>query len=606
VAMTVPLPLPSIPWVLTQDGRPTQGFAQWAASIRASASAGGSSTTFVNITAPAYGGVGDGVTDNTGALAAAIAALGTTGGTIYFPKGKYLFAGLQTVTYPAADAIFDLTLLGDGQDASILYWANSAGIKVNYNSNVNECAQSFHARDLTLSIGHTPVGGNTAVLLNQTNTNSGNFSATNEFTRVTFRGDDGVAGGVFGWDIAVDVNNVSNVAVVGCLLHGESTFGGTAAVRVAGVSLTQIGVQLTVENTTVNAYAAGIYYGDFWQGVNVTNSDISCTNGIHCPAGLSASDSALEVTNSYFNQYTNGGQGILIETYLNDLQVCNSLFFMVHINTGGIDLVQASNTVITGNIFEGAGAPLAGTTGVSITTSEASTSAIIDGNLFIGLVTGLALQAGAKHVNYGINHYQTCTANVSNGAAAANGNVAIWLFPQNIGYSHIVGNTGAGVNDHGPLVVAGPTGTTDTSSKFLDFWDPTVATNYGAIRRNGAGLAIDGLLWQAFTPTISGSTGGTPSTTLTGCAFTQIGKTVLYRVDITINAVSGATGTTQFTLPVTGLSPGSVAPGVNTNGFFMIQAVAASATAMNIFKYDASSQLAAGDRYIIQGSYEAA
>src|SRR5215831_3569666 len=77
-------------------------------------------TPFVNILD--HGGVADGVADNTAALTASVAALGPTGGTIYFPQGKYAFGSQQTINYPLNNAVYDVTLLGDGNDASVLYW----------------------------------------------------------------------------------------------------------------------------------------------------------------------------------------------------------------------------------------------------------------------------------------------------------------------------------------------------------------------------------------------------------------------------------------------------------------------------------------------------
>lgn len=49
----------------------------------------------INVKSPAYGATGDGVTNDTAAVLAAIAALPASGGTVYFPNGNYLLSNDQ-------------------------------------------------------------------------------------------------------------------------------------------------------------------------------------------------------------------------------------------------------------------------------------------------------------------------------------------------------------------------------------------------------------------------------------------------------------------------------------------------------------------------------
>ena len=68
-----------------------------------------------------YGAIGDGVTDDTAAIQAAIDAMPTVGGVLYFPAGKYLVpAGGLTCNKP-------ITILGDGMGS---YETTSGGSRI--------------------------------------------------------------------------------------------------------------------------------------------------------------------------------------------------------------------------------------------------------------------------------------------------------------------------------------------------------------------------------------------------------------------------------------------------------------------------------------------
>lgn len=66
-----------------------------------------SATYARGLSVTAYGAKGDGVTDDTAAIQAAHSALPAQGGTIFFPKGKYLISSTVTITKP-------VTLIGEG------------------------------------------------------------------------------------------------------------------------------------------------------------------------------------------------------------------------------------------------------------------------------------------------------------------------------------------------------------------------------------------------------------------------------------------------------------------------------------------------------------
>src|SRR5947209_1441913 len=76
----------------------------------------------------AYGGHGDGSSDNTAAFARAIAAAQDAGGgTVYVPPGKFIFSTRKTSTPGSVviDGSVPLTLRGAGRDQTVLIQATS-------------------------------------------------------------------------------------------------------------------------------------------------------------------------------------------------------------------------------------------------------------------------------------------------------------------------------------------------------------------------------------------------------------------------------------------------------------------------------------------------
>lgn len=85
---------------------------------------------FVNV--KDHGAVGNGSTDDTAAIQTAIAALPATGGTLYFPTGRYVVTAGDSVTHPGSQAAkvaltlpSYVTVAGDGPEASVLVLSSS-------------------------------------------------------------------------------------------------------------------------------------------------------------------------------------------------------------------------------------------------------------------------------------------------------------------------------------------------------------------------------------------------------------------------------------------------------------------------------------------------
>lgn len=123
----------------------------------------------------------------------------------------------------------------------------------------------------------------------------------------------------------------------------------------------------------------------------------------------------------------------------------------------------------------------------------------------------------------------------------------------------------------------------------------------------------NGGAWTAYTPTLGATAGALTTATATG-AYIQIGKTVSFRVFLTLTDKGTATGALTFTLPVAAKSGAAVyaygdenaATGYgfkaqNTGGAAVLSTTVMSVTKMS----DNTSSLTNGWKFFLQGTYEA-
>ncbi|MDV6331321.1 hypothetical protein [Asticcacaulis sp. 201] len=353
--------------------------------------------------ADAYGADPTGGIDSKPAVTSALAALGGNGGCIQFGAGKYRFDSPLPYTFPAS-APFSVSMFGAGQDATILYWPSGSGIVYN----MSNSRHSFHFSSLTFSTGGR--GGTTAVFA-QNSVQEGNFGQ-NDFSRVTFRGDDGGQASQY-WGFGVYLSGVSNALFDGNLFYGEATGNLGVGLSVNGVASggNKYGIVYNVSNTGFFNEGVGFQYGPYIQGVQISNTNFTNGNtGIYSPPGQAGVLSQLSVTNSQFNTSANQ---INLGTEIDQVSLSNNYFYVSAGNTGVLCTRCAGLTAL-GNNFTYDNPMKSGQNAIIIGTVVNNQPSVISGNTFQGQTTAIWLQTASTNVTVLGNAYVNNITNVTN------------------------------------------------------------------------------------------------------------------------------------------------------------------------------------------------
>jgi hypothetical protein len=384
-----------------------------------------------------YGADPTGANDSATALNNALAA----SNYIVFPPGTYKF--LSAISYSIPAGVKSVTIVGGGQDATILNWPNaSGGITFTYAG----IGSSAHIRDLSFTTGTT--NGGTALTLNYATSNANPaLTAISDLYRVTIRGSDGY-GLTNYWTTGVNVANVSNVQISDLTVIGSSTFLGTGLSLIGLPGSATFGVEYNVSLSNFNNLATGINYGNYVQGVTVDATNFTGTkNGIVTAASLTGL-AQLSVSNSQFSTLgTTSGNAIITNTAITGLSLTNNLFLVNGTTPTGIGLSLASATTISNNVFWNSSGATAGAVGLNIQNN--TTSCAITGNSFEGFsgtgAFGLVLGASAGACNVSNNSFHNNTTHISNSGA---GNFIV----NNPGYNP-VGTTAAATMGASPFTI---------------------------------------------------------------------------------------------------------------------------------------------------------
>ncbi|KJF18052.1 right-handed parallel beta-helix repeat-containing protein [Acidithrix ferrooxidans] len=300
----------------------------------------------------AYGAKGDGVTDDTAAIQAAINAASTVFGTIFFPPGKYLCAGAL---------VFAANMIFSGYGATLLPQDSSVNFLVYVGVNLSGYVGFFG-----LGIdGSAMTGGNSLLVMH---------NATPELTDIkgmTFSNSSGPALFIYtapptlmGSVRIVDnyftncARNAGPVAVIDAVTNSKisgNLFSGSHEVDMDfnGSSFLDIN-----DNVFVNGNSIAINGGAYNYSVNIRGNVINngaytgiylyCTTtpsrGVIIDGNIIDTIPSTSTANAAIHVYNSAS------TPMRDISICNN--YIRNVPRGGIDVTLTENCIISGNIVE--------------------------------------------------------------------------------------------------------------------------------------------------------------------------------------------------------------------------------------------------------------
>ncbi|MDN7445878.1 NosD domain-containing protein [Burkholderia multivorans] len=353
-----------------------------------------------------YGGDNTGTNINDTALTNTINASSSNRNIcVYMPPGTYKFAAQYTYSFPTTGAA-SFTLVGSGQDNTVLTWAGGGGLKFNYYTATDNVTVS----GLSITTGATNTG--VGLFLNQNATALASAALTT-IRDVTIRGADGYFATDY-WANGIYIQGVSNVNLINSNIIGPGTPAGVGVTFTTNSSNIAT-IVMNITGCSIDQWNDGFIYGNQVQGVTISQTNFTNNNaGILVPS----SQTNLNQLSVLNNQFNNIQYNIVGQSAIPDVIIQGNLF-LIDNSASGVYLAATSHTIITGNAFQpNVGSPTS-VTGI-IVSGWVVGGTMISGNVFYNLTTGISLTSTSKNVNVQSNLYQ---GNLANTSDAGTGNV---------------------------------------------------------------------------------------------------------------------------------------------------------------------------------------
>lgn len=361
---------------------------------------------------PAFnaGFVGDGEFDNGSVWRRWISSLSGKSACIQFETGTFKFGATAEVRLAPHQTI---RIAGATQDGTELWFPNSDGIRAIVNTTLDPgfIGSSSIAVDgfaLTTSSQNKSIG-----LQIIGNTSNGYIPRQTNIDQIAFRGHDQKSA----WKTDLYLENLSNVLIEDSGFYGipnDNTEG--VGIDYHGVAESNTPTILNVSNSIIFFRQTGIRTSGYWQGLNVSQTNIVDTEiGVNCSA------KSPQPQCNIFNSQINSSRGAIRYSNIITSSISGNLFYQGAypglIDRDPIVLLSngSTNNIVTNNIFSAFSRDHI--TPYCITLEDSSTTnQIINSNIFAGCSTAVAFSETSPTASQLIgNSFQSTVKSTTSG-----------------------------------------------------------------------------------------------------------------------------------------------------------------------------------------------
>ena len=326
-----------------------------------------------------------------------------TNGKLYVPAGKYKFQYPIDYSFPnpasgsqIRTAMSSLIIEGDGADATTLYFPDSNGLELEFNSQQH----SVKIRDLSITTDST--GTRTAITLTNTYAFFGTFVAQSALENVTIRPDEGYGAANY-WAKCVQVANVSDINFYGLNCYGDLNgllgkgvvFDQPGAGCFASGSSNTCGTVYMFNSCNFSFLGVGVEVAAHTQTVQLNNCFFAqCETGVYVPYVASNTLQGLYIigcTSFCFGPILTSSSDLPNLVVSNTMITCGSGYY-------GLYLDNVNNFTVSGCQFIPYGTANDTNGGLYINSNVSGSIGNVSGNTFSSVNNALTLGASTSDI----------------------------------------------------------------------------------------------------------------------------------------------------------------------------------------------------------------